>query len=29
MSGWKFTELYPDHDKQIQNYIAQLLRNKQ
>jgi hypothetical protein len=29
MSGWKFTELYPDHDKQIQNYIVQLLRNKQ
>ena len=29
MSGGRFVELYPAHNDQIQNYVVQLLRNKQ
>jgi len=29
MSGGRFVELYPTHNDQIQNYVVQLLRNKQ
>jgi hypothetical protein len=29
MSGGRFAELYPTHNAQIQDYVAQLLRNKQ
>ena len=29
MSGGRFAEVYPLHDTQIQDYVTQLLRNKQ